>query len=218
MLLYKGWLETRWRLAAALGWAAFGLIPWVPESDARRASTLSAIFALILAGAGIVTERSLRASKGLHGSTYFTLALPVSRVRLFSIRACLGWLEMTAAIGAWYFGIWILYPQAIARAAVTLESAALVVVGASALYSITLLLATFLEDQWRLWGSMAVVAGFLWFSDHSPFPASANIFRAMGDGLHLPGPAAPWTAIAFAVELTAILIFAAVKVVELREY
>ena len=218
MLWYKGWLETRWRLLSALAWAGFGLLPWTPEFDPNRATVLTGMFALILAGAGIVTQRSLRAPAGLHGSTYFTLSLPVSRFRLLAVRAGLGWLEMIAAIAIWCGGIWILYPKAIPTAATTFESAGVVVACASGLYSITLLLGTFLQDQWRAWGSGIVFAALWWLSHHTRLPASANIFRAMGDGLPLVTHTMPWAAMAFSLELAAILFFAALTVVQLREY
>jgi hypothetical protein len=93
-----------------------------------------------------------------------------------------------------------------------------VLAGASALYSITLLLATFLDDQWRIWGSGGVFAALWWLSNHTRFPSSSNIFRAMGEAMPATVHAMPWTALAFSLELAAILFFAAVKVVQLREY
>ena len=202
---------------SALGWVALGWLPWTPEFDSKRAAVLTGMIAIMLAGAGIATQLSLRVSKGRHGSTYFTLTLPVSRLRLLAVRAALGWLEMIAAMTVWYCGIWIFYPKAIVTAATTFESAGVVFAGASGLYSITLLLATFTDEQWRVWGSMAVFASLGWLSNHTRFAASANIFRAMGDGLSRP-PTAPWTAIAFPLELAAILFFASLIVVQWREY
>jgi hypothetical protein len=51
----------------------------------------------MLAGSGLRTEATFQGQKGLHGSTYFTLSLPVSRLKLFAIRAAFGFLE-TAGI------------------------------------------------------------------------------------------------------------------------
>jgi hypothetical protein len=47
----------------------------------------------------VTTQPSLVASKGIHGSTLFTLSLPVSRLRLMSVRAAIGWLEGAGVIG-----------------------------------------------------------------------------------------------------------------------
>src|SRR5215467_12649318 len=108
MLWKKGWHETRTRLLFVLAVvvaitvltltgdpppAAEGLGPLV------GATTMPAMAAaLLLAGAGIKTQLGgLRRSKGLHGSMYYTLSLPVKRTRLFSVRVSLGLAE-TAGI------------------------------------------------------------------------------------------------------------------------
>ena len=103
MLMTKAWLETRWRLAFALGLAL--LILLVGESQgglgsmehARNlmgmVSFLCVVWAINLAGDGIRTHPAFRATRGLHGSLYFTLSLPVSRLRLFAVRAGIGLLE-----------------------------------------------------------------------------------------------------------------------------
>jgi hypothetical protein len=218
MLLYKGWLETRFRLLFALCWAGFCLLPWVPDYNPNRATVLAAVLSILLAGAGIATQPSFRAPKGLHSSMYFTLSLPVSRFRLLAVRAGLGWLEMTAVIGAWYCGIWILYPAVSRTAAAMFEYAVTVVACASGLYFIAVLLGTFLDEQWRMQCSMVIFPALWWLSNHTPFPASANIFRAMGEGVPLLTHTMPWTAMAFSLELAAILFFAALKVVQMREY
>ena len=94
MLWHKGWLETRYRLLFALGFV--GLFQILQH---KNGTTPQGIFAFVqftvpvlvvmtyslLAGAGIATQPSLVASKGIHGSTLFTLSLPVSRLRLMSV-------------------------------------------------------------------------------------------------------------------------------------
>ena len=123
---------------------------------AHRRGVVGAFVPILLAGAGINTQPAFQATKGLHGSTLFTLSLPVSRFRLLAVRASLGWFEMAVALGAWNCGVWFLFP--ILRAATSglevFEYAGTLVVCASGLYSISLLLATFLDDLWQLYGSM----------------------------------------------------------------
>lgn len=100
MLWYKGWLETRFRLLFTLGIATLIL---VLQYSARNAApppggksaafglvmvgspTLVLLLCAMLGGAGVVTQPSLQATKGLHGSTLFTLSLPVSRLRLLAV-------------------------------------------------------------------------------------------------------------------------------------
>jgi len=89
---------------------------------------------------------------------------------------------------------------------------------ASALYFLSVLLATFLDDQWRVWGTMIGSAVLWWLFSHTPLPASANIFQAMGKSSPLIAHTIPWTAIAFSLGLAAVLFFAALKVVQAREY
>jgi hypothetical protein len=226
-LAYKGWLETRWRLLFGLGWQALFLVQFhmvgVKAQGGVRgvmgmAWVLVAMIPLMLAGAGIATQPAFQAVKGLHGSMYFTLSLPVSRLRLIAVRAAVGWLETCVVLGVVSLGIWT---SPLLRAAPPLEAIEHIVatiVCASALYSITMLLSTFLDDMWRIWGSMIAYTALWWLSTHTPLPASLNIFRALGEGSPLASHTMPWSAMAFSLSLAAILFFAALKVVQAREY
>ena len=109
MLWYKGWLETRFRILFMLFYAVFPIPLFtltVPAANPAHPASLAAvagslgffafyysIIPLMLAGSGIKTQADLQPRKGLHGSMYFTLSLPVSRFRLFATRAGLGMLR-----------------------------------------------------------------------------------------------------------------------------
>ena len=152
--------------------------------------------------------------------TFYTLSLPVSRFRLLAVRAGLGWLEMAGVIAVMCCLFWILFPAL--RGTATPEEmfrhAAVLTACATGLYSTNVLLTTFLDDPWRVPGS-GIAFGALWLLfNHTPLPASVNIFRAMGDGSPLIAHTMPWLAIAFSLGLAAILFFAALKVVQIREY
>src|SRR5580700_2367017 len=129
MLWYKGWLETQLKLfltfAVMSGFmiaihvmgAAIGAK--APPSGGKVAAFGYLVFNVPcfvivtctwLAGAGIATQPSVQAAKGLHGSTLFTLSLPVSRFRLLAVRAGLGWLGMAAAIAAMCCAMWLVFP------------------------------------------------------------------------------------------------------------
>src|SRR5215472_8509029 len=106
MLWKKGWYETRIRLLFVLAVVVvIDVLAMDPAPAAAgagplvAATTIPAMFAaLLLAGAGVKTQLGgLRRSKGLHGSMYYTLSLPVKRTRLFSVRVSLGLAE-TAVI------------------------------------------------------------------------------------------------------------------------
>ena len=104
----KGWLETRSRVIFALLWtASYVLFMAVPGREAGKSSdklaivlsmlALAFVFVPVwLAGSGIRTQPpfGFSSTKGLHGSTLFTLSLPVSRARLLLVRSALGLLEM----------------------------------------------------------------------------------------------------------------------------
>jgi hypothetical protein len=235
MLWYKGWLETRFRLLFTLGFTTLIL---AVQYSARNATPppggKSAAYGLVmtgspilvmmvcamLGGAGIVTQPSMQATKGLHGSTLFTLSLPVSRLRLLAVRASIGWFEAAGVIAALCSGMWLVSPAF--RVTVTpvemLEYAGTLIACGSSLYCLSVLLASFLDDQWRAWGTMITSAALWWLSTHTPLPASANIIRAMRDGSPVLAHTMPWTAMAFSLGLAAILFFAALKVVQTREY
>src|SRR5260370_35154609 len=109
MLWMKGWYETRIRLLLLV--AATLVMSSVASDSATANANISAqgleattligasvLAAIMLAGAGIKTQPgAFRPSKGLHGSMYYTLSLPVTRIRLFRVRFSFG-LATTAAL------------------------------------------------------------------------------------------------------------------------
>jgi hypothetical protein len=229
MLWYKGWLETRFRLLFVLSISGLVLVmlhsgglkgPAALLALLQGTTMFVALFPAMLAGAGIATQPSFQATRGIHGSMLFTLSLPVSRRRLLAVRASLGWLEIVGGIGILNCGMWVLFP--LLREATTPEEmfkySIVLMVCASAFYSISVLLATFLDDLWRVWGSMLTFGAIWWLSTNTPLPPSANIFRAMVKDSPLLAHTMPWTAMAVSLGLAAILFFAALKIVKTREY
>jgi hypothetical protein len=218
MLWYKGWLETRIRLLFAL--AFLGLILVFLYSFRTpvtglvvMATTFVIMVYTILAGTGITGRSSFRMTKG---TALFTLSLPLTRFRLLAVRACVGWLEMAGGIGLLCCGMWLLSP--VVTAVEMFEYAGTLIACASALYSMAVLLATFLDARWRGWGCMLAFGALWWLSTHTPMPASLDIVRAMGEGSPLLAHTMPWSAIGVSLGLAAGLFFAALKVVQAREY
>jgi hypothetical protein len=149
----------------------------------------------MLAGAGIDTQPTFQASKGLHGSTLFTVSLPVSRFRLLAVRAAVGWLESVATIALFCWGSWFMSPvlRVVATSAEMAEYAVTLIACGSALYFLSVLLATFLDDQWRTWGTM-FAAGALWWISHKDWlPASVDIVQAIGKNSPLIAHTMPWS-------------------------
>lgn len=200
MLWYKGWLETRFLFLGGLIVAAFtfiGVNPGPrPPLQIRAIVGFTAILAgwlsIMFAGAGIST--TMIRTKGPHGSTIFTLSLPVSRLRLLAVRAGLGWLGMAAILAMQSCALWIVLPEVRAAAARTGDMAlhALTVIAcASVFYSIAVLLAAFLDDILRIWVTIAVLAALWVLPNAIPWPQFADLFRAMTWGSPLAAHATP---------------------------
>jgi hypothetical protein len=196
MLWLKGWLETRFRLLYMLALTAAPL--YVMRSAGARASARSVsglaaglashvipffiVFTCaFLAGAGIATQTPFQASKGLHGSTLFTLSMPVSRLRLMAVRAGIGWLETAAVIGVLCCEMWLAMP--LQRAGVTpiemFEQAATLIACSSTVYFLAVLLGTVLDDQWRVWGTLIASVGIWLLCTQFSLPAFADIAHAI---------------------------------------
>ena len=236
MLWYKGWLETRFRILFMLSYAVFPIPlltltqhtvnPGHAASLAEASGALGffafyySLIPVMLAGSGIKTQIDIQARKGLYGSMYFTLSLPVSRLRLFATRAGLGMLEAAGVLAIVPCAAWIMFPSLWTHitGADLFAYWVTVSVCTSAFYSVGVLLSTFLDDIWQNMISMFGVI-FLWGLLSRPFlPTSLNIFRAMGQSSPLFTHTLPWASMGIAFGAAAILLLAALKVVQTREY
>jgi hypothetical protein len=230
MLWYKSWVETRLRLWIALGFTGIllalisVLISIRPPAQPGPVFTLGTLFLWMVCvsfpGAGINSQSSFFFLKGLHGSTQYTLSLPVSRLQLLAVRAGLGWLEMAGVTGTFCFGSWLVTPV-LFHGVTGLEMFEYVVTVsacASAPYFFSVLLLTFLDDQWRSWGAVIASVAMGALPNLIRVPAYADILRAMGEGSPLVAHSMPWSAMAFSIALAAALFFAALKIVQRQEY
>jgi len=230
----KSWLETRSRVTFALLWtASFVLLMAAPGRDMGKSSdklgivlsmlALAFVFVPVwLAGSGIRTQQpfGFGSSKGLHGSTLFTLSLPVSRTRLLLVRAALGLLEMVAVIVAltcvvWLFlpavrvgtgpGEWLLYVLTVS-------------VCASGLYGLTMIAATLVDDAWIVpFSTVAII--LLWMLQFfGSVPAWANIYRPMAQGSPLVTHSVPWAPMAVALAVGAAGLLISLRIVQRQEY
>jgi hypothetical protein len=120
MLWMKGWLETKWRLAYMIGIALFVLgaryyqgrvFPVAVAQYLMGAlGTICLIGACFLAGSGVKTQATLSQSEGVRGSIYFTLSLPVTRLRLLAVRAWVGLFESWGVVALVACAAWSLFP------------------------------------------------------------------------------------------------------------
>lgn len=229
MLWMKAWLETRWRFVYALGLPLAALALWVPGGigSARGAHTsmfvISFLFifaAVYLAGAGIRTQSSFQMTKGLHGSTYFTLSLPVSRFRLLAVRVGFGLLEM-AGIDAVVIALaWTLFPLVRANSTPLdlLQAIVAAIVCTTCFHLVSVFSATFLGETWQIWASLLVVCSAWWLVTRLALPPSVDVFRFLGDASPLITHHLPWPAMGISLLASAVLFFAALRIVQVREY
>jgi hypothetical protein len=213
MLWAKGWYETRIRLlllvaaTLAISVVASDSAPSSASSPkGLEATTLigaSVLAAIMLAGAGIKTQPAgFRPSKGLHGSMYYTLSLPVTRSRLFRVRVSLGLagIRLNAA------------PSDMFKHGV---AAFFCVV---AVYSLGVLFATFLDDLYQTWASMFTVMAAIVILNRVPMPPSLDAFLVLSRASPLITHTMPWSAIATLLGLSAMLLLISVRIIRSREY
>jgi len=233
MLWYKGWLETRPMALFMLLFALFPIVlflavsrpansaPQVSGGTAETAMTFNALYysfiPLALAGSGIKTQ-SARMKRGVHGSTYFTLSLPVSRFRLFATRAGLGILETIAllAIAPCALRIAAIGPEDHVSRSDLFGFWVTLTVCASAIYFLGVLLSTILEDPVRGWASMFGLVCVYGLLSKVPLLAPLNFFRAIVSPLFTHS--LPWTSMGISLAVAAVLGFLALRVVQTREY
>jgi len=236
MLWYKAWLETRWRMLLPMLMILFVIYTAhsvgnprpnvahgpVPNGVQNTLQIFWMIAALTLAGSGIHTEAVFQAKKGLHGSMYFTLGLPVSRFRLFTVRLGVGMLETFALMLVEFCTAAILFPGSGAQSAWP-RAAATLLLCAIGFYGLSTLLSTFLDQLWQIWGSMISFFVLAWSFEKFKILPAFDIFHAIA-GASPIGPAQaamnqmPWTAIASSVCAGAIFLLVALRVVQTREY
>jgi hypothetical protein len=99
-----------------------------------------------------------------------------------------------------------------------IEYAGMLIAYGSAFYFTSVFLGTFLDDLWRVWGSVIAWAGFSALFYFSPLPLSVNLFQAVQGNSPLVVHTMPWAAFAVAAGMTLVLFWAASRVVRVREY
>ena len=229
MLWYKGWLETRFLALFMFLYAVFPIVLFTlvarpsPTQDIQAFVGFFALYysmiPVLLAGSGIKTQ-SNRATKGLHGSVYFTLSLPVSRFQLFATRVGLGMLETAVVLAVTPCAVWAIFSPF--RVHITHSDLfaywVTISVCAVGLYSIGVLLSTVLNDLYRGWASMFGVVFLYWFLRTARLPKAANIFQAMGESSPLFTHSLPWSSMGVSLGAAAVLLLIANRVVESLEY
>lgn len=229
MLWRKAWWETRWRFCLMLGSALVTILMGEqggglhsPENarNLMLVQTMISILAAInLAGAGIRTQSPFRAKAGLHGSTHYTLSLPVSRLRLLTVRALVGWLETASLITFMIVSAWSLFP--LVRSSSTISDLGKLLLAALAsvlcFYFVSVAIATVFDEMWQIYGSYCL-AGLAWWASDLALPPSANVFDFSTKASPLLTHSLPWPAMVISLVASMVLFLTALQVVNRYEY
>jgi hypothetical protein len=173
---------------------------------------------VFLAGNGIRTQNSFRPTPGLHGSTYYTLSLPVSRRRLLTIRATLGYIEAVAIVGLMCVAIPWVIPGAPQFSPDVARYWLAIVVSGSAYYSLSVLLSTFLEELWHVQIGMLSLFVSMWLFNNHHVPDSLNLYYAIGLGSPLFTHALPWGPMGASLAIAIVLLAVSLKLMQGAEY
>lgn len=223
VLWYKNFLETRTRFG--MGVLICVLEFYTLHSRSPSAGQITNAFAtwwilisIFSASTGIKTQAGgFAPAKGLHGSTYFTLSLPVSRATLFGVRTAIGLFEMAFIIVIGNCSLWALFPALHAGNTLLTAAASGLATFACCLsfYFISAMMAIFLDHQWQLYGGVAVVWFFWWLT--RDVQNRFNVFATLGAPA-LVTHAIPWEAIGVSVVAAAVLYSVTLRIIETREF
>ena len=230
MLWKKGWYETRTRLLIVLAVVVvITVLTMGPPPPAGAgsgplvgATTIPAMLAaLLLAGAGVKTQLGgLQRSKGLHGSMYYTLSLPVKRTRLFNVRVSLGLAETAGILVLTWSAIWLVHPaiRLSAIASDMFKQGVVTFFCVTVVYSLGVFFAAFLDDVYQHWATIFTVVGTFVILNRVPLPASMHAFLVLSLASPLNTHTLPWIAMAVLLGLSGMLLLIALKIVRSLEY
>ena len=229
MLWKKGWYETRIRLlfvlAVVVVIAVLTMSP--PPAGAGSgplvgATTIPAMAAaLLLAGAGVKTQLGgLQRSKGLHGSMYYTLSLPVKRTRLFSVRVSLGLAETAGILVLTWSALWLVNPaiRLSATPSDMFKQGVATFFCVTAVYSLGVFFSAFLDEVYQHWATIFTVVGTIVILNRVPLAAWMQTFLVLSLASPLNTHTMPWNAMAVLLGLSGMLLLIALKIVRSLEY
>jgi hypothetical protein len=229
MLWKKGWYETRTRLLVVLAVVVVITVLAMDPAPASAgigplvgATTMPAMLAaLLLAGAGVKTQLGgLQRSKGLHGSMYYTLSLPVTRTRLFNVRVSLGLAETAVIQVLTFSAIWSVQPaiRAYPAASDLFKHGVAAFFCVTAVYSLGVFFAAFLDDVYQHWATIFTIVGTIVILTRVPLPAWMQPFLVLSLASPLNTHTMPWIAMAVLLGLSGTLLLIALKIVRSLEY
>jgi ABC-type transport system involved in multi-copper enzyme maturation permease subunit len=245
MLWYKTWRETRARLlisAITLAWVCFVIVLIQQGNRAHEIPPMSynayiwkavykgyvrhffIILVIVLGGGGLLREQA-------HGTAGFTLALPVSRWRLMSVRAAVGLIEIAFLAVVPAFVITACSPSMheYYQLSQALQFSVLWAVGGALMFGAAVLLSTVLAEEYSGWIAcflcMMLYSAAVNITALQQFP-SLDFFKIMS-GLEMPyfssvyylltGPM-PWLPLSIMLAIAIGFIVVAGRFTQRRDY
>jgi len=152
---------------------------------------------------------------------YFTLAMPVSRLRLLCTRAAVGLMEFTVLVTIMSVASWVAIPAL--RAHVTpadlFAYIVTVITCTSGFYFLSVVYATLIDEgTWLPWAGMVSIAALAFVLPRLRRVPAVNVFAAMGVKSPLFTHAYPWFSMGIAASAAVILFFVASRTIQAREY
>jgi ABC-2 type transport system permease protein len=218
MLWYKAWLETRVRFLMCLVAITTLCAANVSAMDLRIAGAQLVLWWLL--GVNLLVMGGLLREKAV-GAAAFSLALPVSRMRLTVVRMAVGVAQAMALIvipwsAAIAMGALVGKTLSISQA---LFHLALLAGGGVLLFAIVFLVSSVVEGEYTApmvsCGVLVIIA--LQFGEDAGLRAYNPVAFMLGSRIDDMGPV-PWMRIAVYVLLAACLIVASVKAIQTREF
>jgi hypothetical protein len=194
------------------------------SAQGLEATTLvagSSLAAIILAGAGIKTQTAgFRPSKGLHGSMYYTLTLPVTRSRLLGVRATLGLAEMAVMHAIVCWTAWLVRPAIRLNVAPSdmFRHGVATFFCVGALYSLGVFFATFLDDAYQALATVLSLLAFIVIINRVALPPSFNFLLVLSQASPLITHTMPWAGIGALLALSSMLLLLSLWIIQNREY
>lgn len=171
-------------------------------------------FAVLIGVGGVVTEAG-------RGSALWTLSLPVSRARLLGVRAAVGALELLALAVVPSLLVPALSP-AVGQTYSPAEALAHALIAFAAgmvFYCFSLLLSTVFADQLKpIVVGLAIAFGLSVASLFSQSLARYSVYRVMSGESYFRAGVPPWAGLAVCLALSAAMLFAALRVLERRDF
>lgn len=174
-----------------------------------------------LAGAGVNTQTTYGLKQGTHPSMLYTLSLPVRRRDLVLSRSLLGALFAIVLTFLPGLVVWALSPL-VTKFPLPLNSvliySSFIAAGGMALYWLSVLFASFLDEQWQLYATWITAVIIVLLGQLTRIPVLSTFVHFSSSEIWIRTHTVPWSVAAVILALSITCLVGALRIVEQREY